>query len=168
MVGIHFCTFKIQRTVRIALIPDYATCKRYWINMITAQSKGLGDVHGTTACKTRQELILFLCFLANQRFIFVIFSSVATHRGQPVAKCHPRWQPTRRSPVSCGLGRRWIRTRDCRTTVWQATNEPPRLPDRNSGWFSAHFWLSGKYDRLSFLLYCFTFFDFLFCNTTPI
>ncbi len=70
----------------------------------------------------------FYMFLANQRFIFVIFSSVAAHRGQPAAKCHPRWQPTRRSAVSCGLGRRWILTRDCRTTVWHATIEPPRLP----------------------------------------
>jgi hypothetical protein len=33
----------------------------------------------------------FLCmFLANQRFIFIIFSSVAPHRGQPAAKCHPK------------------------------------------------------------------------------
>jgi hypothetical protein len=32
----------------------------------------------------------FLCmFLGNQRFFFVIFSSVAPHRGQPAAKCHP-------------------------------------------------------------------------------
>jgi hypothetical protein len=47
-------------------------------------------------------------FLVNQRFIFVIFFSVAPHRGQPAAKCHPRWQPTRRMAVSCGLGRRQI------------------------------------------------------------
>ncbi len=32
----------------------------------------------------------FLCmFLGSQRFIFVIFSSVIPHRGQPAAKCHP-------------------------------------------------------------------------------
>ncbi len=67
-------------------------------------------------------------FLLNQRFIFVIFSSVAPHRGQPAAKCNPWWQPTRRLAVSCGLGRRRIRTRDCRTTVWHATIEPPCLP----------------------------------------
>jgi hypothetical protein len=67
-------------------------------------------------------------FLANQRFIFLIFTSVAPHRGQPAAKCHPRWQPTRRLAVSCGLGRHRIRTRDCRTTVWHATIELPRLP----------------------------------------
>jgi hypothetical protein len=29
-------------------------------------------------------------FLANQQFIFVILSSVAPHRGQPAAKCHPK------------------------------------------------------------------------------
>jgi hypothetical protein len=28
-------------------------------------------------------------FLGSQRFIFVIFSSVIPHRGQPAAKCHP-------------------------------------------------------------------------------
>jgi hypothetical protein len=42
---------------------------------------------------------------------FVIFSSVAPHRGQPAAKWHLRWQPTRRLAVSCGLGRRRIQTR---------------------------------------------------------
>jgi hypothetical protein len=53
---------------------------------------------------------------------FTIFSSVATHRGQPAAKCHPcRWA------ISCGLGRRRIQTRYCRTTVWGTTIEPPRL-----------------------------------------
>jgi hypothetical protein len=67
-------------------------------------------------------------FLANQQFIFVIFSSVAPHRGQPAAKCHPRWQPTRRLAVSCGLWRSQVRTRDYRTTVWHATIEPPSLP----------------------------------------
>ncbi len=72
-------------------------------------------------------LFLYM-FLANQRFIIGIFSSVAPHRGQPTAKCHPWWQPTRRIAVSCGLGRHQIRTRDCRTTVWHATIEPPRLP----------------------------------------
>jgi hypothetical protein len=29
-------------------------------------------------------------FLGNQWFIFVIFSSVAPHRGQPAAKYHPK------------------------------------------------------------------------------
>jgi hypothetical protein len=59
---------------------------------------------------------------------FTIFSSVAPHRGQPVAKYHPRRQPTRRWAISCGLGRRRIWTRDCRTTVWRTTIEPPRIP----------------------------------------
>ncbi len=63
-------------------------------------------------------------FFANKRFIFITFSSFAPHRGQPAAKCHPRWQPTRRLAVSCGLGRRRIRTRDCRTTI-----EPPTPPN---------------------------------------
>ncbi len=59
----------------------------------------------------------------------IIFSSVAPHRGQPAVKCHPRWQSTRRLAVSCGLGRRQILTRDCRTTVRHATTEPPCLPE---------------------------------------
>jgi hypothetical protein len=67
-------------------------------------------------------------FFANQRLILVLFSSVAPHRGQLAAKCHPRWQLTRRLAVSQGLGRHQIQTRDCRTTVWCATIEPPRLP----------------------------------------
>ncbi len=29
-------------------------------------------------------------FLANHRFIFIIFFSVAPHRGQPAAKYHPK------------------------------------------------------------------------------
>ncbi len=68
----------------------------------------------------------------NQWFIFVIFTSVAPHRGQPAAKCHLRWQPIRRLAVSCGLGRHRIRTLDCRTTVWRATIELPCLPRWNT------------------------------------
>ncbi len=64
--------------------------------------------------------------LANQRFISHNF--LAFHRGQPAAKCHPRWQPTRRLAVSCGLRRHRIQTQDCRTTVRRATTEPPCLP----------------------------------------
>jgi hypothetical protein len=70
----------------------------------------------------------FICFWRTSGSFFMIFSSVAPHRGQPPAKCHPRWQPIRRLAVSCGLGRHWIRTQDCRTTVWCATIEPPCLP----------------------------------------
>jgi hypothetical protein len=75
----------------------------------------------------RLNFFFLYMFLANQRFIFVIFSYVAPNRGQPAAKCHPRWQPTRRLAVSCGQGKRHIWTRDCRTTVWHATIEPPCL-----------------------------------------
>jgi hypothetical protein len=50
-------------------------------------------------------LLLFIFFFsANQRLISHIFSSVAPHRGEHAAKCHLRWQPTRRLAVSCGLG----------------------------------------------------------------
>ncbi len=77
---------------------------------------------------------LFICFWRTSGSFFVIFSSVAPHRGQPAAKCHPKWQPTRRLAVSCGVWRRRIRTRDCRTTVWRSTIEikllicNPRVP----------------------------------------
>ncbi len=47
-----------------------------------------------------------------------------------MAKCHPRWQPTRRWATSCGLGRRRIRTQDCRTTVWRTTIEPLYVQDQ--------------------------------------
>jgi hypothetical protein len=76
-------------------------------------------------------------FLVNQWFIFVIFTSVAPHRGQPAAMCHLRWQPIRRLAVSCGLGRHWIRTWDCRTTVWRATIELPCLPKFFFGAFAS-------------------------------
>ncbi len=72
-------------------------------------------------------IFFFVCFLVNQCSFFVIFSSVAPHRGQPAAMCHPRWQPIRRLADSCGMGRRRIRTRDCRTTVWLSTIELPHL-----------------------------------------
>ncbi len=56
------------------------------------------DSHITAASLTRLIIVghifFFLCmFLGNQRFIFVIFSSVAPHRGQPAAKGHP-WVAT--------------------------------------------------------------------------
>ncbi len=54
----------------------------------------------------------FICFWRTSCSFFITFSSVAPHRGQPAAKCHPRWQPTSRLAVSCGLGRHRIRTRD--------------------------------------------------------
>ncbi len=68
------------------------------------------------------------CFWRTSGSFLIIFSSVAPHRGQLTAKCHPRWKPTRRLAVSCGLGRRRIWTRDCRTTVRRATTKPPCLP----------------------------------------
>jgi hypothetical protein len=70
----------------------------------------------------------FICFWRSSCSFFVIFSSVALHRGRPAAKCHPRWQPTKRFAVNWGLGRRRIRTQDCRTTVWCTTIELPCLP----------------------------------------
>jgi hypothetical protein len=42
---------------------------------------------------TAKIFLFFKCFLANPQFIFLIFPSVAPHRGQPAAKYHPRWQP---------------------------------------------------------------------------
>ncbi len=80
------------------------------------------------------QILLFfpLYFFGEPGFIFIIFTSVAPHRGQPAAKCHPMWQPSRRLAVSCGLGRHRIRTRDCRTTVWRATIELPHLPLTNT------------------------------------
>jgi hypothetical protein len=44
----------------------------------------------------------FICFWRTSGSFFVIFSSVAPLRDQPAAKCHPKWQPTRRLAVSCG------------------------------------------------------------------
>ncbi len=47
-----------------------------------------------------------ICFWRTSDSFFVIFSCIVPDRGQPAAKCHPRWQPTKRLAVSCGLGRR--------------------------------------------------------------
>ncbi len=77
-------------------------------------------------------------FFGEPGFIFVIFTSVAPHRSQPAAKYHPRWQPTRRLAVSCGLGRHRIQTRDCRTTVWHATIELPHLPKTKKHIFTSN------------------------------
>jgi hypothetical protein len=52
--------------------------------------------------------VFIICFWRISGSFRVIFSSVAPHRGQPAAKWHPRWQPTRRLAVSCRLGRRRI------------------------------------------------------------
>ncbi len=70
----------------------------------------------------------FIRFLANQESIFFHNFYLCWPSPSPAAKYHPRWQPTRRWAISCGLGIRRIRTRDCRTTVWRTTIEPPRLP----------------------------------------
>ncbi len=48
------------------------------------------NLFAPTVSSIRFLFFFFVCFLANQRFIFVIFSSVAPHRGQPAAKCHPK------------------------------------------------------------------------------
>jgi hypothetical protein len=74
-------------------------------------------------------IFFFICFWRTSGSFLIIFSSVAPHRGQPAAKCHPRWQPSRRLAVRCGLGRHRIWTRDCRTTVRRATSEPPCIPN---------------------------------------
>jgi hypothetical protein len=47
----------------------------------------------------------FLCFWRTSSSFFVTFSSVTPRRGQPTAKCHPRWQPNSRLAVSCELPR---------------------------------------------------------------
>jgi hypothetical protein len=79
-------------------------------------------------CLTVRNYFFFVCFWRTRSSFLVIFSSVASDRGQPAVKCHPRWPPTRRFAVSCGLKRRRIRTQGCRTTVWHATIDPPHLP----------------------------------------
>ncbi len=81
--------------------------------------------HHILFCRSKyKHFFFFICFGWTSLSFLIIFSSVAPHR----AKCYPRWQPTRRLAVSCGLGRHRIRTRDCRTTVRRATTEPPCLP----------------------------------------
>ncbi len=60
---------------------------------------------------------LYVFWRTSGYLIVIFFSSVTPHRGQPAAKCHPRWQPITRLAVSCGLGRRRIQTQDLRTTV---------------------------------------------------
>ncbi len=116
---------------RLTAVVQFLFLSRYFMR-VALYTQPTGPPSGCFTCCLIGAVVgqsLFLCFLANQRFIFVTFSSAAPHRGQPAAKCHPRWQPTRRLAVSCGLGARRILTRDCRTTAWRATIEPSRLPD---------------------------------------
>jgi hypothetical protein len=100
------------------------------VNMLLWNDSNI-PYYSTIRCFDCRNIFFFLYmfFWRNSDLFFTIFSSVAPHRGQPAAKCHPRWQPTRRWAISCGLGKRRIRTRDCRTTVWRTTIEPPRLPN---------------------------------------
>ncbi len=59
------------------------------------------DIFGDLALRRVKIFFIFSLYIIG---IFVIFSSVAPHRGHPTAKCHPRWQPTKRLAISCGLG----------------------------------------------------------------
>ncbi len=88
--------------------------------------------------------LFFTCFW-RPRGSFSLFSPLLPLTEFSPTKCHPRGQPTKRLVVRCGLRRRQIRTRDCRTTSlacnhWATTPlyqgattppfiEPPRLPE---------------------------------------
>ena len=63
-------------------------------------------------------LYIFLVFLC-------IFLPLPPLRGQPELTCQPSWLPNQELTGPYRLERCRIRTRNCRVTVWCATNEPP-------------------------------------------
>jgi hypothetical protein len=77
---------------------------------------------------TPKTFFFFVCFLANQQFIYRNF--LLCHPSQRSARSQVTSQVAiqQEIAVSCGLGRRLTRTRDCRTTVWHAIIEPLRFP----------------------------------------
>ncbi len=122
-------SFQTSRGIRT--IRSYKWLFKYWLIIVKCDWAKDVRTSGMKSCISWQRQMpvnTFFSLYVFWRTHSSFFSSVAPHRGQPAAKCHPRWQPTRRLAVSCGLGRHQIWTRVCRTTVWCATIEPPRLP----------------------------------------
>ncbi len=84
-----FCAKKLAKQKVFVL-------RQWHFSTISTSSENFNYLEGSTYLAPTGSMVLFffLCmFLGNQRFIIVIFSSVAPHRGQPAAKCHP-WVAT--------------------------------------------------------------------------
>ncbi len=86
--------------------------------------------------KNRRDRNFFVlnCFWWN-RIPYCLYFPLPPLRGQPTAKCHPRWQPISGQQSTVGWGDCWIQTQDCSFTIWcryqwatTAPIEPPLLP----------------------------------------
>jgi hypothetical protein len=60
---------------------------------------------------------LLNCFWWN-RSPYCLYFPLPPLRGQPTAKCHPRWQPISGQQSIVGWGDCWIQTQDCSFTIW--------------------------------------------------
>ncbi len=62
-------------------------------------------------------IFFFNCFWWN-RSPYCLHFPLPSLRGQPTAKCQPRWQPISGKQSTVGWGDCWIRTQDCSFTIW--------------------------------------------------
>ncbi len=90
------------------------------------QSQGRIPLNSFAILMKLQLLFFLYMFLANQWFIFVIFSLLPLTEVSPQSSAIPGGNP----PGIWQLAVDWIRTRDCMTTVRCTTIEPPHLPTR--------------------------------------
>jgi hypothetical protein len=75
-----------------------------------------------------RDFFSFICFLENQRSIFHNFFLCCPSQRSARGRVPSQVATHQEMEISCGLGKRRIRTQDCRTTVWRTTIEPPHLP----------------------------------------
>ncbi len=102
----HFCIFTLRRYWGIS-------CLSYiGMRYVYAKKFKMPNQPNNFFSLLRNIFFFLDMFLAPQRFIFHNFLLCCPSQRSARAKCRPRWQPTRRWAISCGLGRRWIRTRD--------------------------------------------------------
>jgi hypothetical protein len=115
--------------------------------------------HEDGSKKLNACLFFYICFMQTSGSFIMIFSSVAPHRGQPAAKCHLRWQPTRWLAVSCGLGRCRIRTRA--GTAGQQSGALPLSHHASQNWATMPPKLSHHASQLNALA-CYSYTWFIF------
>jgi hypothetical protein len=54
-----------------------------------------------------------IVFGGSEDPIVYVYSPLPPPRGQPTAKCHPRWQPILGQQSTVGWADCWIQTQDC-------------------------------------------------------
>ncbi len=72
--------------------------------------------HGGKTCSTCKFFFLN-CFWWN-RSPYCLYFPLPPLRGQPTAKCHPRWQPISGQQFTVGWRDWGIQSQDCSFTIW--------------------------------------------------